>query len=72
MEITFMGKSMEVSEATWIQLAYPSEPEWEEVSEEALIELVSEFYLEQSCAGSARGQLIARRHPRSEEFNRSL
>ena len=63
-----MGKRMDVSEANWIRMAYPSEPEWEEVSEEALIELVSKFHMEQSCAGSARGQLIARRHPRSEEF----
>lgn len=63
---------MEVSEACWIRMAYPSEPEWAEVSAEALIELASQFFLEQSCAGSALGQLIARRHPRSEEFCKFL
>jgi hypothetical protein len=58
----------QMGEAVWIQLAYPSEPEWNTVSDATLIKLVEEYYMEPSCAGLALGQVISRSHPRSEEL----
>ncbi len=59
---------LKLSEASWIQLAFPSEPEWETVSEATLIELVTTYYMEPSCAQGAIGELVCRRHPQAEEF----
>jgi hypothetical protein len=58
----------QLSEADWIILAFPSEPEWETVSEATLIKLVEEYYMEPSCAGLALSEVSARRHPRSGEL----
>jgi len=49
-------------------MAFPSQPEWESLSDETLIELVREFSMEPSCAGFALGVLVARRHSMAEEL----
>lgn len=59
---------IQLSEAAWIQMAFPSEPEWESLSDATLIELVREFWMEPSCAGFALGELVRRRHPMAEEL----
>lgn len=56
------------SEAALIQIAFPSEPEWESLSDGTLIELVLEFGMEPSCAEFALGELVGRRHPLAEEL----
>jgi len=45
-----------------IQFCYPDEPEWEELSEEVLIELIQDYQNEQSCATSALYELSNRNH----------
>lgn len=57
-----------LSEVDWIQMAFPSEPDWQKVSDSTLIELVHEYFAEPSCATSALSELINRRHPKSEEL----
>jgi hypothetical protein len=57
-----------LSVAEQIQICFPSEPDLANASEATLIELVEKYYMEQSCADMALGELIRRRHPRSEEF----
>jgi hypothetical protein len=60
--------SNQLSEAAWIQMAFPSEPEWKSLSDETLIELVRESWMEPTCAGFALGELVGRRHPQAEEL----
>lgn len=54
-----------MTEAQWIQLAFPAEPDWETVSDDALIELVEDFQGEPSCAQWAMTELKLRKHPRA-------
>jgi hypothetical protein len=51
---------MQMSYATEIQLIYPQEPDWTDVPDEVLIELVQTYYQEPSCATIALG-LLGRR-----------
>ncbi|MDQ1812130.1 hypothetical protein RBA41_02330 [Massilia sp. CCM 9210] len=68
MALQSKDEGQELSEANWIQMAFPSEPEWENVLDATLIELVREYYMEPSCAGLALGQIVTRRHPQAEEL----
>lgn len=67
-----MPRSPQFSAREWIQIAYPSEPEWSEVSDDILIELVETHSSEQSCATIAIGLLARRGHLRVEELARWL
>lgn len=60
--------SNQLSEVAWIQMAFPSEPEWKSLSDEKLVELVREFWIEPTFAGFALGELVGRRHPQAEEL----
>lgn len=51
---------MQMSYATEIQLIYPQEPDWTEVPDEVLIDLVQTYYQEPSCATIAIGLLSTR------------
>jgi len=57
-----------MDEADYIQLAYPSEPDWGSVSDAVLIRLVQTHSDEPSCAASAICHLKARRHPQTESL----
>lgn len=61
-----------MSQADWIRMAFPSEPEWSSIPDSTLLELVRGYYMEQSCAGLALGQLASRRHPQAEALCRFL
>lgn len=50
----------DISKRQAIQMCYPDEPDWDEVEEAVLVELVEEFEWEQSCATSAILQLSLR------------
>jgi len=52
-----------LSEAEQIQCMFPSEPEWETVPDEVLLELVRTYFQEPSCATLALGYLWRRNHP---------
>lgn len=62
----------ELTEADWIQMAFPDEPDWDTVPDSVLIELVQKFEYEQSCAGHGIGQLWIRRHPLARELAKWL
>ena len=51
---------MQLSHATEIQLLYPQEPEWQDVLDPVLIELVQTYVQEPSCATIALGLLHSR------------
>jgi hypothetical protein len=57
-----------VNEAQWIQVAFPSEPDWSEVSSAVLVELVEGQADEPSCAQSALTELKRRSHPETERL----
>ena len=57
-----------MDEATSIQVAFPSEPRWSEVSDSALIQLVKAYEAEPSCAESALAELKTRGHPETENL----
>ncbi len=42
----------EFTPVQWIQIMYPSEPNWDEVTDETLVGLVEAFEGELSCAGA--------------------
>jgi len=67
-----MHQSPKFSAAEWIQISYPSEPDWSSISEEVLVELVEAHCSEQSCATIAIGLLATRGHPRAEALARWL
>jgi hypothetical protein len=50
------------SPAEFIQFSYPDEPNWSEVPDDVLVELVKTYFQEPSCAGLALGQLRTRRN----------
>jgi len=54
---------LNLSEADEIQFLYPSEPNWQSVSDETIIALVKDFISEPNCATLALGQLKIRKHP---------
>ncbi len=58
----------EISKCQAIQICYPDEPEWEEVEDHVLVELVENFSWEQSCATSAILELGYRQHLRAKEL----
>ena len=51
---------MQMSHATEIQLLYPQEPQWGDVPDSVLIELVRTYIQEPSCATIAIGLLHSR------------
>jgi len=53
---------MALSPAKQIQFSFPDEPDWSSVDDAALIELVRDYNMEQSCAGLALGELSIRGH----------
>lgn len=57
-----------MDEATSIQIAFPSEPSWSEVSDATLIQLVETHNCEPSCAQSAMTELRNRSHPETERL----
>lgn len=57
-----------MTEANLIQFAFPSEPDWKTVSDNALIELVQTYQDEPSCAESAIIELKSRKHPQTEKL----
>jgi hypothetical protein len=61
-----------LSEADWIQIAYPSEPDWAAVPDHVRIELIERHSGEQSCASIAIGLLAQRGHARAAELARWL
>lgn len=67
-----MHQSPQFSASEWIQISYPSEPDWSITSDEVLVELVETHCSEQSCATIAIGLLAARGHPRAEDLARWL
>lgn len=57
-----------LSEAERIQCIFPSEPEWESVPDEVLLELVRTYFQEPSCATVALGYLWRRNHPAARDL----
>jgi hypothetical protein len=49
-----------------IQLAYPDTPDWQQVPEAVLIELIEQYRMEPSCATSAVLQLSLVNLPRAQ------
>lgn len=49
-------------------MRHPDEPNWEEIEEDVLVELVQDFEWEQSCATSAILELSYRRSSRYKDL----
>lgn len=63
---------MKISLAAKIQLIYPQEPNWSEVPDTVLVELVQTYNQEPSCATIAIGLLHGRRRPEAHSLARWL
>ena len=57
-----------ITEADSIQMMFPTEPDWEQVSDPVLVELGEKYAYDQSCATAAIGLLSLRQHPRAAEL----
>ncbi len=65
--------TIQFSEKRAIQFCYPEiEPNWEDLSESLLIELILDYENEQSCATSALYEMSSRNHEKSTELAKWL
>jgi hypothetical protein len=54
---------LNLTKAEEIQFIFPSEPDWDLVEDSVLVELVENYFYEQSCATSALTELSHRKSP---------
>ena len=65
--------TIQFSEKRAIQFCYPEiEPNWEDLSESLLIELILDYENEQSCATSALYEISSRNHEKATELAKWL